>query len=86
MKKVTEMELEEIRKLKTSLMELITNVGELSLNEFMLDSQLISLRKEIETQREKFKEFQQKERVLFEELQKKYGTGNIDTDTGEITE
>jgi hypothetical protein len=86
MKKVTDAELEQIRNLKSTLMDIVTTAGELSINEFVIESQLKSLKAEIEVNQGRFTEFQQKERVLFEELQKKYGPGNIDTDTGEITE
>jgi hypothetical protein len=31
-------------------------------------------------------DFKEKERVLFEKLQQTYGTGNIDMETGEVSE
>jgi hypothetical protein len=86
MKKVTEQELNEIKQLRMRLAELISTAGELKLNEFMLEAQLEALRNELKEQHTKFLGFQESERVLFDQLQEKYGTGNIDIETGEITE
>lgn len=86
MKKVTDEELLEIQKLREMLLEVITVVGELTLNKFMLENQLAIISSDIKTQQDKFVEFQAKERVLFEKLQQTYGTGNIDMETGEVSE
>jgi hypothetical protein len=34
----------------------------------------------------KFDEFREREGVVFNKLREKYGSGNIDIDTGEVTE
>lgn len=86
MKKVTDVELLEIQKLREMLLEVITTIGELSLNKFMLENQLGVISSDIKTQQDKFVEFQTKERVLFEKLQQTYGTGNINMETGEVSE
>jgi hypothetical protein len=86
MKKVTDAELLEIQKLREMLLEVITTIGELSLNKFMLENQLGVISSDIKTQQDKFVEFQTKERVLFEKLQQTYGTGNINMETGEVSE
>ena len=86
MKKVTDAELLEIQKLREMLLEVITTIGELTLNKFMLETQLTTISSDIKTQQDKFVEFQAKERVLFEKLQQTYGTGNIDMETGEVSE
>lgn len=86
MKKVTEAELLEIQKLREMLLEVITTIGELTLNKFMLENQLTTVSSDIKTQQDKFVEFQTKERVLFEKLQQTYGTGNINMETGEVSE
>lgn len=86
MKKVTEQDLEQIKALRATLSELISVTGELKLNEFMLENQLDALRKELKEQHTKFLGFREEERVLFDKLQEKYGTGNIDIETGEFTE
>lgn len=86
MKKVTDAEFLEIQKLREMLVEVITLVGELHLNKFVLENQLKNIIDEINKQQTKFLEFQEKERVLFEKLQQIYGTGNINLETGEIVE
>ena len=86
MKKVTDSELLEIQKLREMLLEVITTIGELTLNKFMLENQLNTVSSDIKTQQDKFVEFQTKERVLFEKLQQTYGTGNINMETGEVSE
>lgn len=86
MKKVTTEELQQIQNLRETLLEIITISGELSLTKFVTERQLTELDTNIKLQQEKFVDFQQKERVLFEQLQQKYGTGNINFETGEIVE
>lgn len=86
MKKVTDEELQQIQNLRETLLGIITITGELSLSKFVAETQLNQLNAEINVQQEKFVDFQQKERVLFEQLQQKYGTGNINFETGEIVE
>lgn len=86
MKKVTTEELQQIQNLRDSLLEIITVTGELTLSKFLAEQQLNELNGVIKTQQEKFVDFQQKERVLLEQLQQKYGTGNINFETGEIVE
>lgn len=86
MKQVTKEELQQIQNLRETLLEIITMTGELSLTRFVTERQLTELDTNIKTQQEKFVDFQQKERVLFEQLQQKYGTGNINFETGEIVE
>lgn len=86
MKKVTEQELARIQELRNSLLSIISSVGELYLNKVLLQRQLKEVESAITQQEEKFSEFQQQEKVIYDELQQKYGTGNINMDTGEITE
>jgi len=86
MKKVTDAELLEIQTLRETLLEVITATGELTLNKFMLQNQLDAVTSEISKQQDKFIDFQTKERVLFERLQQTYGTGNINMETGEVSE
>jgi len=82
---VTEQELQELRSMRETLVEIVTSIGELHLNEFIAKNQLDEIQKSVREQEQRFVEFQQKERVLFGGLQEKYGTGNIDIDTGEIS-
>lgn len=86
MKKVTDEELTEIQTLRTSLFEIVTLIGESHLNKVLIKKQLDDIEQDIAGYEKRFHEFQSNERVLFEKLQQKYGTGNISMETGEITE
>ena len=86
MKKVTDAELKQIQQLRETLLEIVTVTGELHLSKFLAETQLANLTDELNKQHEKFVQFQEKERVLFEQLQIQYGAGNIDMQSGEITE
>lgn len=86
MKKVTDDELKQIQQLRERLVEIITLTGELHISKYLTEKQVTNITTELNKQHEKFIEFQEQERVLFEQLQQKYGTGNISFETGEITE
>jgi hypothetical protein len=86
MKKVSNEELQQIQNLRDTLLEIITVTGELHLSKFITEKQLHEIDGNINVQQERFVDFQEKERVLFEQLQQKYGTGNINFETGEIVE
>lgn len=84
MKKVTEDELKEIQTLRDSLLTIISKIGELTLSKSLLVKEIKSIESDVEEEEKKFLEFQKQERVIFEKMQQKYGTGNIDLNTGEI--
>lgn len=84
MKKVTDQELKELQDLQGSLLTIISKVGELTLSKSLLLKEIKNIEANLETEQDKFVEFQKKERVIFETMQQKYGTGNIDVTTGEI--
>ena len=86
MKKVTDEELQDIHGLRNTIAEIITSIGELNLEKFMTDTKLSEIQNGIKKEESKFLEFQKKERVLFDKLQQKYNTGNINIETGEIVE
>jgi hypothetical protein len=86
MKKVTEVELLEIQKMRELLLEIVVSIGELTLNKFLIQTQLDVISADIDKQQSAFMNFKEKERVLFEKLQQTYGTGNIDMETGEVSE
>lgn len=86
MKKVTDEEFAEIQQLRESLFTILASIGELHLNKKFLDIQIEDVKLQIQEQEKKFEEFQEQERVLFEKLQQTYGAGNINVETGEITE
>lgn len=86
MKKLTDQEMKEVQELRTILYEIISTSGELHLSKVVLQKQVAEIEAEMKKQESRFAEFQHKEKVIFERLQNKYGTGNINMDTGEVTE
>lgn len=86
MKKVADEDLQEIQKLRETLVEIISIIGELHLNKILITKQITDINTQVEIQEKRFVEFQEAERVLYETLQQKYGAGNINLETGEITE
>jgi UDP-N-acetylmuramyl pentapeptide synthase len=86
MAKVTDEELQNITALRETLIEIITGIGEQHLDRFTLEAQVARCTEKIAELEVQFTKFQQAERVLFEQLRSKYGTGNISIETGEIVE
>jgi hypothetical protein len=86
MKKVTDEEFTQIQTLKESLFIILTSIGELHLGKKTLERQMEDVTSQLLIQEKNFAEFQEKERVLFEQLQQTYGTGTINIETGEISE
>lgn len=84
MTKVTDEELKELQNLRDSLLNIISAVGEMTLSKSLLHKEIQKIETDIKNEEQKFAEFQQQERVIYEKLQQKYGTGNIDLNTGEI--
>jgi oligoribonuclease (3'-5' exoribonuclease) len=86
MKQVTDEELQQIQSMREQLVEIVTLVGEQHLNKVVVEGQLQSIEQQLTTLEQRFAQFQEQERVLFEQLQQKYGTGNINIETGEIVD
>jgi hypothetical protein len=86
MKKVTDVELKEIQDLRESLLTILTTVGELHLTKTVLEKEIQQITERIQEEEQNFVNFQNRERVVYSKLQETYGTGNINVDTGEITE
>jgi hypothetical protein len=84
MTKVSDEDLKEIQNLRDSLLTIISTVGEMTLSKSILLKEVESIEENIKKEEQKFTEFQKQERVIFEKMQQKYGTGNIDVTTGEI--
>jgi len=85
MNKVTPEELKEVQDLRDSLYVITSTIGELHLTRMMLQKEMESVDNNIKTEEQKFTDFQKQERVIYNKLQEKYGAGNIDLSTGEIT-
>jgi hypothetical protein len=86
MKKISDDDLSQIQSLREMLFEITTSLGELHLNKKILQNQILSVEKTMTDYEEKFSTFQDKERVLYDMFQTKYGTSEINLETGEIVE
>ena len=84
MKTVTPEELQQIENLKTVLFTVLSTIGELHISKKMLEAEIETVNSKLEEQYAEFLKFQEKERVLFTQLQEKYKTDQINLDTGEI--
>ncbi len=86
MKVVTQEELKQLTELRESILSIVTSLGELHLNKLELRDELDRTEARVRIEEESYRQFREKERVLFEQFKAKYGTGNIDLVTGEITD
>ena len=77
MGKLTENELERLHAIRKDSLEIASALGELQYQKTVLELLMV-------TQKEKIKELKKSETLLFEELRGKYGTININIETGEF--
>lgn len=77
MGKLTDNELQRIQLIKKDALEIASSLGE-------LQYQRISIDLLIEEETKKIKELKKSEAGLFEELREKYGSVNINIETGEF--
>ena len=77
-KKLTKEEIQKLQDLKDNYDMLINELG-------LVEAQILNLGKMKEEIQSKFIEYQEKEQKLASELEKKYGTGKLSLETGEIT-
>ncbi len=82
---LTKEELEQLQKLQNRYSEIHTELGRLVTQELLLQNQIDALKQEQENLKQDFKSNKERETILAQELNTKYGTGNINTDTGEFT-
>lgn len=76
-KKLTQEEIQQITQLRDEYGKLVTDLG-------TVEVQLVSLNKFKEDIFLKFKEYQVKEQKIANELENKYGSGQISLETGEV--
>ena len=77
MARLTDTELQKIQLIKKDALEIASSLGE-------LQYQKISIDLLIEEESKKIKELKKEETKLFEELRDKYGSVNINIETGEF--
>lgn len=85
MNKVTPEELKEVQDLRDLLYVITSTIGEFHLTRFLLLKELETVDGNIKNEEQKFTDFQKQERVIYNKLQEKYGAGDIDLSTGEVT-
>tara|TARA_R110002074_G_scaffold204242_1_gene372493 strand:- start:45 stop:299 length:255 start_codon:yes stop_codon:yes gene_type:complete len=77
-KVLSQEEIDNIKKVRENYQILIENVGEVEIAVMNLNTKKKNYAKELE-------KIQQKEKEIAEELEKKYGKGNISLETGKFT-
>ena len=76
--KLTSEELEKLQKFQTQNNQITNSLGQIEIQKQILESQKIDILQQLS-------KFQEESSELSKELQEKYGTGNIDIETGEFT-
>lgn len=76
--KLSEKELQSLREIQEKNNNIVTSLGQLEVNKIILDNQKTSLL-------EQLSDLQESQNTLAEELQEKYGAGNINIESGEFT-
>ena len=84
-KKFTEEELDKIKNIQSSYLGVQQAFGQLEVNRIRLEQQLDSTQQASSELREKFSEVQDNEQKFIEELNKKYGDGSLDLESGTFT-
>lgn len=77
MGKLTDNELQRLHAVRKDSLEIASTLGELQYQKTVLDLMM-------EEQKEKIKQLKKSEASLFEELKEKYGSVNINIETGEF--
>ena len=83
--KFTEQELKKVNDLQGEYLNLQNSMGQLSISRIRLEQQLDEFDKAEDNIKQKFVETQTKEREFITTINKKYGDGNLDINTGVFT-
>ena len=84
-KKFTTEELKTVNELQSSYVSLQNAIGQISIGRIRLEQQIDQYDKAEDEIRAKFVDTQQKERDFMDSINKKYGDGNLDINTGIFT-
>lgn len=85
MAKLTQEEVDQIKSLQKLYNQTVFDLGKIEAQIASLDRRLDLFRQEKEKSLNDLKTIEDKETQLSQDLQSKYGQGNIDIETGEIT-
>ena len=83
--KFTEDEMKSLRDLQDSYTQKQAELGQVSVQRILLNQQLDDLNKRESDLQAKYVEIQQQEQDLVKKLNEKYGTGQLDPDSGVFT-
>ena len=83
--KFSDKELKSLKQIQQDYLECQTAFGQISIQKIALQQQIDSLAKSEEEYAKKYQETQVKEKEVGKELNEKYGSGNLDPDTGVFT-
>lgn len=83
-KKVDQTDIEKLKLLQTQYSELSTKLGQLKIEQLLVNQQVERLKQVEDTFTSEYFKLQSEEQKLAEEISKKYGNGQINIDTGEF--
>ena len=83
--KFSQEEMDKIKEIQSSYVGVQQAFGQLEVNRIRLEQQLDSTQQASVDLREKFSEVQDNEQKFIEELNKKYGDGSLDLESGTFT-
>ena len=84
-KKFTDEEMGKIKEIQSSYLGVQQAFGQLEVNRIRLEQQLDATQKASVDLRDKFSEVQKEEQGFIEDLNKKYGDGSLDLESGTFT-
>jgi len=80
--KFTEEEMVQVSEIRKSYVQVQSAFGQIHINKVKLDQQLDDLSKAEEEVKQEFITIQNKEKEMVDSINKKYGDGNLDVNTG----
>ena len=83
--KFSDKELKSLKQIHQDYLECQTAFGQIAIQKIALQQQIDALAKSEEEYAKKYQETQVKEKEVGKELNEKYGSGNLDPDTGVFT-
>ena len=83
--KFSDEELKSLKQIQQDYLECQTAFGQIAIQKIALQQQIDALAKSEEEYAKKYQETQVKEKEVGKELNEKYGSGNLDPDTGVFT-
>lgn len=85
MAEINKEDLEQISSLRNKLATVVSESGQLTLQVQLLQTDIVELNEKLSEQTKVFKGLLQEEQELLKRLSEKYGTGQINFETGEFT-